>query len=89
MWSIFSRDPSKDFGYELGEIVTNFDGQSVWTLVKGSKKVSFQKNYRWLIIVFVSSIDWLIDFSLFRARMTLFQYLNLKSIPTPVDDRSI
>ncbi|XP_050294202.1 N-terminal kinase-like protein [Anthonomus grandis grandis] len=40
MWSFFSRDPSKDFNFEIGEVVPGFEGKSVWSLHKGKKKGS-------------------------------------------------
>jgi SCY1-like protein 1 len=41
MWSFWSRDPTKDFGYEIGEIITSYDqDKSIWVLHKGKKKVS-------------------------------------------------
>ena len=38
MW-FFSRDPLKDFGYEIGEVVSEFEGKSIWSLHEGTKKV--------------------------------------------------
>lgn len=38
MWSIFSRDPSKDFAYEINEPVFN-DEKSFWILHNGKRKV--------------------------------------------------
>ncbi|CAG5106864.1 Similar to scyl1: N-terminal kinase-like protein (Xenopus tropicalis) [Cotesia congregata] len=38
MWSLFSRDPAKDFPYEIGEVVDGFDGKSIWTLYRAKKK---------------------------------------------------
>ncbi|KAF5292820.1 hypothetical protein FQA39_LY13865 [Lamprigera yunnana] len=38
MWSFFSRDPCRDFNYEIGEVVPGFQEKSVWTLHKGKKK---------------------------------------------------
>lgn len=38
MWSFFSRDPSKDFSFEIGELVAGLQEKSVWTLHKGKKK---------------------------------------------------
>ncbi|KAK5648616.1 hypothetical protein RI129_003508 [Pyrocoelia pectoralis] len=38
MWSFFSRDPSKDFNYEIMEQVPGLQEKSVWTLHKGKKK---------------------------------------------------
>lgn len=40
MWSFFSRDPSKDFSYEIGEVVSGLKENSVWSLHKGKKKGS-------------------------------------------------
>lgn len=39
MWSIFSRDPAKDFAYVLGEKIPGLEDKSVWTLHHGKKKV--------------------------------------------------
>ncbi|XP_026314838.1 N-terminal kinase-like protein isoform X1 [Hyposmocoma kahamanoa] len=38
MWSFFSRDPTKDFPYEVGEPVRGLEDRSVWTLHKGKKR---------------------------------------------------
>ncbi|CAH1112214.1 unnamed protein product [Psylliodes chrysocephalus] len=38
MWSFFSRDPSKDFNFEIGELVPSLEDKSVWNLHKGKKK---------------------------------------------------
>ncbi|XP_057337334.1 N-terminal kinase-like protein [Microplitis mediator] len=38
MWSLFSRDPTKDFPYEIGEVVDGFDGKSIWALYRAKKK---------------------------------------------------
>ncbi|CAH1116733.1 unnamed protein product [Phaedon cochleariae] len=40
MWSFFSRDPSKDFNFEIGELVLSLEDKSIWTLHKGKKKGS-------------------------------------------------
>ncbi|CAH0550341.1 unnamed protein product [Brassicogethes aeneus] len=40
MWSFFSRDPSKDFNFEIGEPVGRLHEKSVWSLHKGKKKGS-------------------------------------------------
>ena len=40
MWSFFSRDPTKDFNYEIiPEKVSGLDDKSIWSLHKGKKKV--------------------------------------------------
>ncbi|KAJ1529747.1 hypothetical protein ONE63_006497 [Megalurothrips usitatus] len=38
MWSFFSRDPSKDFNYEIGEPVPGLGDKSIWKLHKAKKK---------------------------------------------------
>uniref|UniRef100_A0A182YH42 N-terminal kinase-like protein n=1 Tax=Anopheles stephensi TaxID=30069 RepID=A0A182YH42_ANOST len=38
MWSFFSRDSSKDFPYEIGEQVQQFDTKSIWSLHRGKRK---------------------------------------------------
>lgn len=48
MWSFFSRDPTKDFSYEISpEKVPGLDDKSIWTLHKGKKKVRVYLHY-WL-----------------------------------------
>lgn len=42
MWSIFSRDPAKDFAYVIGEKVTGLEEKSVWSLHQGKKKVNLE-----------------------------------------------
>lgn len=41
MWSFFSRDPAKDFHYDIGEPVPGLEDRSIWTLHHGKKKVIF------------------------------------------------
>ena len=41
MWSLFSRDPLKDFAYDVGEIVPGLEDRSIWSLHEGKKKVPF------------------------------------------------
>ncbi|GLH15166.1 N-terminal kinase-like protein [Gryllus bimaculatus] len=40
MWSLFARDPSKDFPYEISEPVQGLEDKSVWSLHQGKKKGS-------------------------------------------------
>ncbi|XP_058063107.1 N-terminal kinase-like protein [Anopheles bellator] len=40
MWSFFSRDSSKDFPYEIGEPVQQFDAKSIWALHRGKRKAT-------------------------------------------------
>jgi len=39
MWSFFSRDPTKDFAYEIGEPISYDSDRVLWKLHKGKKKV--------------------------------------------------
>ncbi|XP_067680899.1 N-terminal kinase-like protein [Haliotis asinina] len=38
MWSFFSRDPTKDFNYDIGEKVPGLEEKSIWTLYSGKKR---------------------------------------------------
>lgn len=38
MWSFFSRDSTKDFNYEIGEVIEGFSEKSIWSLNKGKCK---------------------------------------------------
>ncbi|KAI8425170.1 hypothetical protein MSG28_006997 [Choristoneura fumiferana] len=38
MWSFFSRDPTKDFPYEVGDPVRGLEDKTVWSLHKGKKR---------------------------------------------------
>ncbi|KAJ8672982.1 hypothetical protein QAD02_004243 [Eretmocerus hayati] len=38
MWSFFSRDPTKDFPYEIGEPIDGLDNKSIWSLHKARRK---------------------------------------------------
>lgn len=40
MWSFFSRDPAKDFPYDIGEPIPYDSERCYWSLHKGKKKVS-------------------------------------------------
>lgn len=42
MWSFFSRDPAKDFNFEIGELVPSLEDKSIWALHKGKKKVELK-----------------------------------------------
>lgn len=39
MWSFFSRDPAKDFHYDIGEKIPGLENKSIWSLHHGKKKV--------------------------------------------------
>lgn len=51
MWSFFSRDPSKDFPYEIGECVAGLDAKSIWSQHKAKRKVTNEE-----VTVFVYDI---------------------------------
>lgn len=38
MWSFFSRDTSKDFPYEIGELVPGLEARSIWSLHRARRK---------------------------------------------------
>ncbi|GAB1599861.1 N-terminal kinase-like protein [Argonauta hians] len=40
MWSFFSRDPVKDFSYDVGDPINDLNGKSLWTLHPGKKKTN-------------------------------------------------
>ena len=42
MWSFFSRDPSKDFNYEILEHISGAEEFMIWKLHKGKKKVKLK-----------------------------------------------
>lgn len=39
MWSFFSRDPAKDFPYDIGEPISGLENKSIWTLHRAKRKV--------------------------------------------------
>lgn len=40
MWSFFSRDSSKDFPYEIGELQPGLEAKGIWSLHKAKRKNS-------------------------------------------------
>ncbi|XP_076442467.1 N-terminal kinase-like protein isoform X2 [Babylonia areolata] len=40
MWGLFSRDPTRDFNYDLGEKIPGLEDKSLWALHSGKKKGS-------------------------------------------------
>ncbi|EGI68827.1 PREDICTED: N-terminal kinase-like protein [Acromyrmex echinatior] len=38
MWSFFSRDPVKDFPYDIGEPISGLDNKSIWTIHRAKRK---------------------------------------------------
>ncbi|XP_071948081.1 N-terminal kinase-like protein isoform X3 [Antedon mediterranea] len=38
MWSFFSRDPTKDFAFEIGECIDSLESKSIWSLHSGKRK---------------------------------------------------
>lgn len=50
MWSFFSRDPAKEFSFEILEKNSGYSEDSVWSLHKAKKKVSlFTSTYYFVI----------------------------------------
>lgn len=43
MW-FWSKDPTKDFPYDITEVIAGPDEKSIWTLHKGKKRVSRMNN---------------------------------------------
>lgn len=43
MWSFFSRDPSKDFPFEIGEPINCLKDKGVWSLHKAKKKNTLEE----------------------------------------------
>jgi SCY1-like protein 1 len=43
MWSFFSRDPTKDFPYEVGEQVKGIEDKSIWSLHEGKHKTTLDQ----------------------------------------------
>lgn len=40
MWSFFSRDSSKDFPYDVGDLIAPSSKESIWSLHKGKRKTT-------------------------------------------------
>ncbi|XP_014480227.1 PREDICTED: N-terminal kinase-like protein [Dinoponera quadriceps] len=38
MWSFFSKDPAKDFPYDIGEPILGLENKSIWTLHRAKRK---------------------------------------------------
>ena len=53
MWSFFSTDPLKNFGYDIEEIEAGLEGVSLWKLHKGKKKVTLSLVF---LICFASNL---------------------------------
>lgn len=45
MWSFFSRDPIKDFHYDIGDRVSGLEDKSLWNLHEGKRKVGIIRPY--------------------------------------------
>lgn len=58
MWSFFSRDPAKEFNYEILDQIPNTENYMLWKLHKGKRKV-----HKWYIIcnsLYEYIFNWLI-----------------------------
>lgn len=42
MW-FWTKDPTKDFPYDITDVTTGLEEKTIWTLHKGKKKVSDQR----------------------------------------------
>ncbi|XP_072166845.1 N-terminal kinase-like protein [Diadema setosum] len=42
MWSFFSRDPARDFPFEIGEKIEGLEDKTIWSLHQGKKKANGQ-----------------------------------------------
>ena len=51
MWSFFSRDPSKDFGYEILEQIQGTENFMLWKLHRGRKKVLACFDFWYCVII--------------------------------------
>lgn len=40
MWSFFSRDPARDFPFEIGDKIEGLEDKSIWTLHHGKRKTN-------------------------------------------------
>ncbi|XP_011500938.1 PREDICTED: N-terminal kinase-like protein [Ceratosolen solmsi marchali] len=56
MWSFFSRDPTKDFPYEIGESVDGLDDKSIWSLHKAKKKIGSTISGGDIVSVFIYQV---------------------------------
>jgi len=59
MWSFFSRDPSKDFPFDIGESVGGLEDRSIWRLHKAKKKVEFIFVYTYWF--YLLAAEWVIN----------------------------
>lgn len=73
MWSFFGRDPSKDFSYEIGDIVVNFENKSLWALHKGRKKGSLDN-----VSVFIFDIKNNTEYNLELAKASIKRLKTLR-----------
>lgn len=73
MWSFFSRDPVRDFGYEIGEYVEQMEGCCLWQLHRGTKKGTDQQ-----VSVFVVRAAREGDTSVSLAKSALKRYKTLR-----------
>lgn len=40
MWSFFAKDPTRDFGYEIDEVIPGLEEKSIWKLHKARRKAT-------------------------------------------------
>lgn len=76
MWSFFSRDSSKDFPYEIGEMVQ--ENKSIWNLHKATKKGEKSEEVSVFVYDIKNGTD--IKFELAKAAMKRIKTLRHPSI---------
>ncbi|KAJ8941930.1 hypothetical protein NQ318_013263 [Aromia moschata] len=82
MWSFFSRDPSKDFSFDIGELVPSLENKSVWTLHKGKRKGS---NEEVSVFVFDSKNNSEAQIEIAKAAVKRLKTLRHPSVLTYLD----
>ncbi|VEN42679.1 unnamed protein product [Callosobruchus maculatus] len=82
MWSFFSRDPSKDFSFEIGELVASLIDKSVWNLHKGRKKGS---NEEVSVFVFDLKSNTDADLDIAKSAVKRLKTLRHPSVLTYID----
>nr|CAH7725902.1 unnamed protein product [Callosobruchus chinensis] len=82
MWSFFSRDPSKDFNFEIGELVASLIDKSVWNLHKGRKKGS---NEEVSVFVFDLKSNTEADLDIAKSAVKRLKTLRHPSVLTYID----
>ncbi|XP_046462437.1 N-terminal kinase-like protein [Daphnia pulex] len=83
MWSFFSRDPSKEFGYEILEQLTGTEEYMLWKLHKGKKKGSSEPVSVFILDAKTSGNDTQIELA--KAALKRLKTLRHPNILTYID----